>query len=51
MSAKLPFTVGILVLSVQLLGCGQTAVSYSADVQQIFQKHCIECHDKTGEGV
>jgi len=51
MSAKLPFTVGILVLSVQLLGCGQTAVSYSADVQPIFQKHCIGCHDTTGEGV
>ncbi len=51
MSVKLLFTGGILVLSIQLLGCGQAAVSYSADVQPIFQRHCIECHGKTGEGI
>ena len=51
MSVKLLFTVGILVLSIQLLGGGQTTVSFSADVQPIFEKHCIECHDTTGEGV
>jgi hypothetical protein len=51
MRIKLLFNVGILVICVQLLGCGQAAVSFSADVQPIFQRHCIECHDKTGEGV
>jgi hypothetical protein len=51
MSVKLLFTGGILVLSMQLLGCGQATVSYSADVQPIFQRHCIECHDETGEGL
>lgn len=51
MSVKLLCTGGILVLSMQLLGCGQTTVSFSADVQPIFQRHCIECHGKTGEGI
>ena len=51
MSAKLLFTVGILVLSVQLSGCGQSTVSYAADVHPIFQRHCLECHNRSGEGV
>jgi len=51
MNAKLLISIGTLGLSLQLLGCGQTAVSYSADVAPIFQEHCIECHNSTGEGV
>lgn len=51
MNTKLLSTGGVLVLSMQLLGCGQAAVSYSADVDPIFQRHCIECHDRTGEGI
>jgi hypothetical protein len=51
MSAKLPFTVGILVLSIQMSGCERPPVSFSADVQPILQKNCLECHDRTGEGV
>jgi hypothetical protein len=51
MSIKLLVNVGILVACVQLLGCGQATVSFSADVQPIFQKNCIECHTKAGEGI
>ena len=51
MSTKLLFATGILLLSVQLSGCGKKVVSFSADVQPIFQKHCIECHDTAGEGI
>jgi len=51
MSTKLLFTAVIFVLGIQLSGCGQTVVSFSADVQPIFQEHCIECHNITGEGV
>jgi hypothetical protein len=51
MSVKLLCTGGILLLSMQLLGCGQAAVSYAADVQPIFNKHCIECHGRSGEGI
>ena len=51
MNTKLLFNVVILVLSIHLFGCGQAAVSFSTDVQPIFQRHCIECHSITGEGV
>lgn len=51
MSIELLAKVGILVLTAQLLGCGGSEVSYSSDVQPIFSKHCIECHDRSGEGV
>ena len=51
MNARLLISIGILGLSLQLLGCDRTAVSYSADVEPIFQSHCIECHNGTGEGV
>lgn len=33
-----------------LVGCGQGEVSFSNDVQPIFETHCIRCHDGTGEG-
>jgi hypothetical protein len=51
MSIRLLVNIGILVICIQLLGCGQATVSFSADVQPIFQRSCIECHTKTGEGV
>ncbi len=51
MSTKLLFAVVIFLLSILLSGCGQAVVSFSADVQPIFQRHCIECHNTTGEGV
>ncbi|MFQ5548706.1 MAG: c-type cytochrome domain-containing protein [Woeseia sp.] len=43
--------VGIFALGLQLLGCTQSEVSFSSDVQPIFEQHCIECHDGAGEGV
>ncbi|MGI9132923.1 MAG: c-type cytochrome domain-containing protein [Rhodoferax sp.] len=34
-----------------LLGaCGQKEVSFSADVQPILKKYCLECHVQGGEG-
>ena len=51
MRAELLVKVGILALSMQLLGCTRSEVSFLADVQPIFQKNCIECHDSAGEGV
>lgn len=51
MNAELLVKVGILALSVQLLGCARSEVSFASDVQPIFNKHCIECHDGGGEGV
>ena len=51
MSAKLLIKVGILVLSMQLMGCTRSEVSFSSDVQPIFEKHCIGCHGSSGEGI
>ena len=51
MSANLLIKIGILVLSMQLLGCTRSEVSFSSDVQPIFEKHCIECHGSSGEGI
>ena len=51
MNEELLFKVGILALSMQLPGCIRSEVSFSSDVQPIFEKHCIECHDSGGEGV
>ena len=50
MNSKLLYASGLLALSVSLLGCERT-VSFSADIQPIFERHCIECHDTNGEGV
>ena len=33
-----------------LAGCGQGAVSYSRDIQPIFDSYCVSCHAGTGEG-
>jgi hypothetical protein len=43
--------IGILALTMQLMGCGQSTLSYSSDVQPIFEEHCIECHSRSGEGI
>lgn len=52
MNEELLFKVGILALSMQFLGCTRSEVSFSSDVQPIFDNHCIECHDSSsGEGV
>lgn len=51
MSMERLVKVGILALSVQLLGCGGSEVSFSADVQPILEQNCIECHGESGEGV
>jgi hypothetical protein len=51
MSTKHLTNAGILALTLQLLGCGGSEASFSSDVQPIFDKHCIECHDRGGEGV
>lgn len=50
MNTRLLCTAGLLVLTIQLLGCERT-VSFAADIQPIFKRHCIECHNTTGEGV
>lgn len=51
MSVRLPACIGILVLSLELSGCGSSEVSFSSDVLPIFQKNCVQCHDEGGEGV
>jgi mono/diheme cytochrome c family protein len=51
MSVERLVKIGILAFTVQLLGCGQSKVSFSSDVQPIFEEHCIECHTRNGEGV
>ena len=33
-----------------LVGCGQGEVSFSNDVQPIFETHCVRCHSGTAEG-
>ena len=33
-----------------LVGCGQNEVSFSDDVQPIFETHCVRCHSGTAEG-
>ena len=51
MTVSLLFNIGILVLSMQFLGCIRSEISFSSDVQPILEKHCVECHDSGGEGV
>ena len=41
----------LLVASAAMLyGCGQGEVSFSNDIQPIFETHCNRCHDGSGEG-
>jgi hypothetical protein len=51
MSTTHLYIAGILALGMQLLGCEQKVVSFSADVQPILESECLECHDRAGEGV
>jgi hypothetical protein len=51
MIGNLLIKVGVLALSMQISGCTRPVVSFSSDVQPILEKHCIECHDSSGEGV
>ena len=51
MTANFLFKAGILVLGMQIYGCSPPVISFSSDVQPIFEEHCIECHDSGGEGV
>ena len=36
--------------ALMLTACGQGQVSYSDDVQPIFDRYCISCHSGSGEG-
>ena len=36
--------------ALMLTACGQGQVSYSDDVQPIFDRYCISCHSGAGEG-
>jgi len=51
MNRKVLFNLTTVALSMQLLGCSPAEVSFSSDVQPIFEQHCIECHDSSGEGI
>lgn len=51
MKKRFLLSVCILALGTPLPGCDQSEVSFSSDVQPIFEKNCIRCHDGGGEGV
>ncbi len=51
MKVRFQVKVGVLALTVQVFGCSGSEVSFSSDVQPIFEKHCIECHGISGEGI
>jgi len=44
------FRVGLLTLCIGLFGC-ERQISYSSDVQPIFQASCVQCHDNSAEGI
>ena len=37
-------------LPLALTACGEPQVSFSQDVQPVFDEHCIECHRADGAG-
>ena len=42
---------GVLIATTLLLAaCGQSEVSYKADVQPILKQYCLECHAEGGKG-
>ena len=51
MNTRLLFSVAVLALSTQIVGCGPRQVSFSAEVQPILDDSCLECHNSTGEGL
>ena len=40
----------LLAPAMLIVGCGQGEVSYSRDIQPVFDSYCISCHSGTGEG-
>ncbi|MDJ0710495.1 MAG: hypothetical protein QNJ14_08900 [Woeseiaceae bacterium] len=40
----------LLTPAVLIVGCGQGDVSYSRDIQPVFDNYCVSCHAGTGEG-
>ena len=40
----------LLAATLLLAACGQSEVSYKADVQPILKQYCVECHDAGGKG-
>lgn len=51
MNKKFLFTIGALAIVTLLPGCSRNEVSFSSDVLPIFEMHCVECHDSSGEGI
>jgi hypothetical protein len=49
MSMKSLIPVGAALLLAGLAGC-EKQVSYTADVQPIFDSYCVQCHTDAGEG-
>lgn len=49
---KTAFLHTALVLSATVIvaACGQTEVSYQAEVQPLIKQYCLECHDTGGAG-
>ncbi len=40
----------LLAPALLIVGCGQGEVSYSRDIQPVFDKYCVSCHAGSGEG-
>jgi len=40
----------LIVPVVAVIGCGQSPVSYNADVKPFVDKYCIRCHVQGGQG-
>ncbi len=51
MTGRFLLTLGGAALIAGLAGCGQEAVSYTADVRPILAHSCGNCHNRTGEGL
>lgn len=47
MNAKLLFSVVVIALSTQFVGCGRNQVSFAADIQPILTASCLDCHNST----
>ncbi len=49
MDSKLFWRLGLIVLTIGLLGC-ERQISFADDVQPILDDKCISCHARAGEG-